>query len=88
MMCIPQAVKSLFSHAQAPDPPWNSVRYADVKAPESAGASGGGVARVPTPPDGPPPGWLGNSKGTSKGSQWWMDEEGNWHWWRQVSWLM
>ena len=51
-------------------------------------AVGGGVARVPTPPDGPPPGWLGNSKGTSKGSQWWMDEEGNWHWWHQVSWLM
>ena len=61
-----------------------------VRASHGCGAGVAGhdaaVLRGPTPPDGQPPGWKGNSKGSaSSRSQHWMDKEGNWHYWRQVS---
>ena len=64
-----------------------------------SGPDGGASATVsgPTPPPGPPPGWQpnqqhndpgwlpnqqGNDAGT--GSQYWMDQSGQWHYWHQA----
>lgn len=52
MRPISQAVKSFVSHTQAPDAPWNSVRYRTMKPPEQASASAGASAGVAGPDEG------------------------------------